>query len=166
MAQAPHFNYWETEVLTSTPQKLRLLLIEGAIQLGQQATEYWQANRLEAGFTAAQRCQEILFELLATVRATDSTISRSISEIYVFLVKQIQLAISNNDSKVMSGIVRVLNEERVTWQEICDKYPQAMQATASEQSREITACNVAAIQPDGQNDNSSLSTESTFAMDA
>ncbi len=168
MDSAPHYSYWETQVLTSTPQKLRLMLIEGAITFSRQALDHWQADRIEAGFTAAQRCQEILFELLGTVRASGSPINRSISEIYIFLVKEIQLAIRHHDAEVMTRILRVLEEERSTWQQICEKYPHAPTASPAEERPEITALHLPAIQPETYSfvEGTSRSSHGTFSLDA
>jgi len=140
-------SYWETQVLTATPQKLRLLLIEGALRFAREAIESWQRDQREAGFNAALRCQDILFELLSSVRRDDSEINRAIVGIYVFLVQEIQPAIRNADAKSMQGIAKVLEEEQATWQKVCEQYPHKLEADAADTPAEISARHLDAISP-------------------
>lgn len=147
MTYNAHNSYWETQVLTATPQKLRLFLIEGAMRFAQGAIDAWQNDQRESGFNAAQRCQDILFELLVSVRKDDSELSRSIVGVYAFLVQEIQPAIRTADWKRMQGILRVLHEERATWQQICEKFPQAPEPDQENRPAEISAAHFDAIAP-------------------
>lgn len=145
MESAPHSQYWETQILTASPQKLRLLLIEGAIKLARQAIDHWQQQRIDSAFNAAIRCQDILFELLSSVRRDGSEINKSVVEIYLFLAKEIQQSIRGRDQEIMAGIIRVLEEERTTWQMVCEKFPLAPEIT---EIQEVTADDRPAIVPD------------------
>ena len=79
--------YFETQINTATPQKLRLMLIDGAIRLARQTGEAWERGYAAAGLEALIRCREILGELLAGIRQDDSPLSRQVSSLYVFLLQ-------------------------------------------------------------------------------
>ena len=59
-------DYQYTEVMTATPQKLQLMLIEAALRNASQARQHW-ASQQEARHHALIRSQSILTELLATL---------------------------------------------------------------------------------------------------
>ncbi len=117
--------YLETQINTATPQKLRLMLIEGAIRYGQQAIDFWQQGRGEDGLSALLRCQAVVAELLGGVREDGTPLTRQVIDIYVFLALQLNEAEMNADPARIEAVVRVLQEERQTWQELCHLLPEA-----------------------------------------
>ena len=55
--------YLQTQVMTATPQKLRLMLVDGAIRYASQTLEHWKENRDEEGAETLARCRAIIAEL-------------------------------------------------------------------------------------------------------
>lgn len=117
--------YLETQINTATPQKLRLMLIEGAIRYGQQAITYWEEGRGEDGLSALLRCQAVIAELLGSVRADGTPVTRQVIDIYAFLALELNEAEMNADPQRIAGVIRVLQEDRQTWQELCQQLPEA-----------------------------------------
>lgn len=128
--------YLETQINTATPQKLRLMLIEGAIRYGQQAIDFWQQGRGEDGLSALMRCQAVVAELLGGVREDGTQLTRQVIDIYVFLALQLNEAEINADPQRIEEVIRVLQEDRQTWQELCHQLPEAPQPAAAEFSQE------------------------------
>jgi flagellar protein FliS len=169
MTLAPHTQYWETQIRTATPQKLRLLLIEGALHYGHKAIDDWNGGDYDQGFTAATRCQDILFELLGAVRKNGDSLNQQVIELYVYLAKQSQLAIRQRNSEILHGILRVLEEERATWQMVCDRFPQPIEELDRDACpTEITADSLPAIPPDviGHQATGRVATASSFSLEA
>jgi flagellin-specific chaperone FliS len=52
MQAESHDTYLASQVMTASPQRLRLMLIEGAIRFGRQAAEAWTRKRFEAAGVA------------------------------------------------------------------------------------------------------------------
>ena len=63
-----HSSYVESKVLTAPPQRLHLMLIEGAIRFGRQAEESLRLGNHAASANPMLRVIDILGELLAGVR--------------------------------------------------------------------------------------------------
>jgi flagellar protein FliS len=122
---APHLarqNYLATEVLTASPQKLQLMLIEGAIRFGQQARALWRQERDEEAGEAIIRCQQIVAQLLAGLRREQQTeLVRQIAGVYVFIFNCLIAAHLNHDEQKLSEALDVLAEEQATWRAVCDK---------------------------------------------
>lgn len=69
MAHRPAHNaYFESQVLTATPQRLRLMAIDGAIRFARQAAEHWRHERIYEGGEAVIGCQKLIIELMSGLK--------------------------------------------------------------------------------------------------
>lgn len=122
--------YLETQITTAAPQQLRLMLIEGALRFARQTVREWQEERREDALESLTRCRSIVTELIAGIREGSSPLANQVLEIYLFLFNELTQAQLLRDVARMEGVIRVLEEERVTWQEVCFAL-----ASCSEESR-------------------------------
>ncbi len=137
MLQNPREAYLETQISTATPQKLRLMLIDGGIRFARLGQIAWQENRYDDAFEHVSRCRAIVSELLAGVRIDQSDLTRQVAAIYGYLFRLLTEAQALRDSERLEQVVRVLEEERVTWAAVCEQMPEA--PTEMEQPEEILA---------------------------
>jgi flagellar secretion chaperone FliS len=117
--------YLESKVLTAPPQRLQLMLIEGALRFGCQAEEALRRGDQSAASAALLRVLDILGELLAGVRAKKTALNDKIADFYWFLFRRMSLAKINNDAQTLAEVLRLLEYERQTWQLVCDKLDSA-----------------------------------------
>ncbi|GIW94805.1 MAG: hypothetical protein KatS3mg110_2846 [Pirellulaceae bacterium] len=113
--------YLENEVLSASPQKLRLLLIEAALRRARLAVEHLVESRPTDAILAGQRCQEILCELLAGVKPDAGDVARRTRDLYLFLLKAANEALARHDPAAWSPVVELLEMERETWQLVCQQ---------------------------------------------
>ncbi len=122
---APHLarhNYLETEVLTAPPQKLQLMLIDGAIRFGQQARSLWTQGRDDEAGEAIIRCQQIVAQLLAGLRReSQPELVRQVAGVYLFVLNCLIDAHLNRNEQRLSEALAVLAEEQATWRAVCEK---------------------------------------------
>src|SRR5712672_2261685 len=78
--------YLETQINTATPQRLRLMLIEGALRRARAAHDAWTAGRSEEGKIAVGHCRDIIAELIAGVSPDQSPVAGPVLGIYMFLL--------------------------------------------------------------------------------
>lgn len=130
--------YLEAQVRTATPQKLRLMLIDGALRFARQAEASWAEPLSADSMEALRRCRAILAELHATVRKDQVDVARQVADLYFFLYRLVVTVQADEDRKSLQDIVRILEEERKTWQLLCEQLPEAPVA-ASTGPEEITA---------------------------
>lgn len=115
-------SYLTTEVLTAAPQKLQLMLIEGALRFGNQARALRREGRDEEAGEAILRCQQIVAQVLAGLRQENpSELIRRIAGLYLFIHEALIAAHLNRDEQKLADALTVLAEEQVTWRAICDK---------------------------------------------
>lgn len=119
---APRDAYLHTEVMTATPQKLQLMLIEAMMRFARQAQVHWQQGQDEQAGEAVIRCQEIVSELLCGLRPEQNPeLTQQIAAIYMFLFRRLCDAHVGHDSQAIDDVVRVLEVERETWRQVCEQ---------------------------------------------
>jgi flagellar protein FliS len=133
--------YLETQIATATPQKLRLIVIEAALRFAQRTAELWRENDDAAALEMLIRCRTAVSELIAGVRATESPLARQVLEIYLFVFRALALAQQERSTARLQEVIAILEEDRLTWQQLCEQLPAAPQADPSrhDAAQEITA---------------------------
>jgi flagellar protein FliS len=121
MSLSPRDCYFETHVLTAPPAKLRLLLVEAAIRALQQTQEHWAAGQIEAAGDCVIRARDIFSELMSPLAQDQSPLARQTLAIYVFLCRSLAEAAAARDLGKLHDMIKVLDEERRTWQAVCEQ---------------------------------------------
>lgn len=111
--------YLANEVLSASPQKLRKLLLDGAIRFANETIQHWRVSDFESGLESTNRTRDILIELLVTIQ--DIPENKPIMDLYRFLNREINLASFERSEQRLREIVRVLTVEQETWSLVCDK---------------------------------------------
>ena len=164
-------SYLESEVLTATPQRLRLMLLDGAIRFARQTLAHWEVDYADAAAQSLMRCRAIVTELLAGVRGNRASCehlvnhlrrakplsaaqreldvealyeaARNTAGIYVFLFRELTAAQMDCDARKVTGAIRVLEVERETTRLLCEQQADApeLDAPLPDAPQEITAAN-------------------------
>ena len=134
--------YLYAQVMSATPQKLRLMLIEGAIRFARQALGSWEQNQNELAVQSLARCRNIISELLSGIRLDESALTRSVAGVYLYLFRSLTEGQLQQDRRKIEESIAVLEIERDTWRLVCEKLPESpfpMNQTGSGRSTEIIA---------------------------
>lgn len=114
--------YLTTEVLTAAPQKLRLMLIEAALRFGGRAAAHWKNGDNEAALNDLIHAQEAVTQLIAGLSANlESSLVRQIAAVYAFIYRSLVSAGFHRDPNKLTHALRVLETERETWRQVCEK---------------------------------------------
>lgn len=114
--------YLETEVLTATPQKLQLMLIDGALRFIELARHHWRNDKDEEACEALIRAQRIVTELLSGLnKDVDADLAGKVASIYLYIFRTLLAAHNERDEEKLDDVVRILNIERETWRQVCEK---------------------------------------------
>jgi flagellar protein FliS len=132
-------SYLENEVLTATPQKLRLLLIDGAIRFAHAAIRSWEEGNNEDAFEAALRCRDIVTELFTVIDKNAFEPAKHMHDLYVYLFGELTEAVRTRDPETVRGVIRVLEVDRETWRQVCEQLPESPVPPHHFQATEITA---------------------------
>jgi len=115
--------YLEMQVNSATPQKLRLMLIEGALRFARRTQDHWRESALDEGLESLIRSRDIISELISSVEADASPLARQVNGLYVYLFSALTEAQQTRDEHQLAAVIRVLEEERETWRQLCEQLP-------------------------------------------
>ena len=116
--------YLEMQVNSATPQKLRLMLIEGALRFARRTLDHWRDSALDEGLESLIRAREIIGELIAGIQTEASPLARQVGSLYVYLFSALTEAQQTRDEHQLAAVIKVLEEERETWRQVCSQLPE------------------------------------------
>ncbi len=114
--------YLRTQIMTASPEKLRLMLYDGAIKFTGQARTALEAKRFEESYEALMRAQKIVLELSTSLkRDADPELTDKMSALYTFIYRKLVDANMNRDLAALDEAIKLLHFERDTWRMLMDK---------------------------------------------
>lgn len=118
----PRDGYLENEVLSASPAKLHLLLVEGAMRTAEQARHHWREGRQEQAFESLVRAQEIVTEMMGGLnREALPELTGRLAAVYLFIFRALVEAGLRHSEAKLDEAVRILAIERETWRAVCEK---------------------------------------------
>ena len=121
MTAMQNSQYLESRVLTAPPQRLHLILIEGAIRFGRQAEALLRRNEIIAAEPPLMRAIDIAGELLVAARQNRSEITDKLAAFYGYLFRALATVKVNSDADLLAETLELLEFDRQTWQMVCEK---------------------------------------------
>ena len=170
MPQNSH-SYLETQVLTSPPQKLQLILIEAAIRFAKKAEMLRTQGGDEAeACVAIGRAQKIVSEIISGLnQEVDPELVGQIASIYIFISQALVKANLPENSQQLADAIRILEEERITWRLVCEKLAaesadQNEAAMLHQQTREVEATETDSVVMNATAGNANVTNTSPLSM--
>jgi flagellar protein FliS len=120
MDAAAREQYLSSQVFTATPERLHLMLIDGAIRFARQLRDALVAGDAEAATNVGERCRNVISEMLLCVQRDGNEAAKRVRSIYAFLLREVAEAQLRRDSGRIEGVLAVLAIERDTWAEVCE----------------------------------------------
>lgn len=114
LAQNPYARYKEQAISTATPEKLIIMLFDGAIKFSGQARKAIEEKDIPKANEFLIRCQDIVSELMNSLNM-DFEISRQIYSIYEYINYNFLQANIHKDVKYLDEADHYLKEMRATW---------------------------------------------------
>lgn len=119
--------YLVTQVMTATPQKLQLMLIDAAIRSARQAQDNWQNDRDEEAGECLLKSQQIVTQLIAGLDSNkDPELVRQVAGIYMFIFRALVFAHLRHDENQLIEALQILESERETWKLFCEQNPDSL----------------------------------------
>lgn len=114
--------YLESQVLTAPPERLVVLLYDGAIRFALRAAEAIDKKDMEEAGTLLIRAQRIILELLCALRPeANREVSGNLTRLYGFVYEELVWANVERDAARIRKVVPVLETLREGWASAVDK---------------------------------------------
>ncbi len=123
-------HYLNADVHTATPQKLQLMLVEAAIKNIHRAKIAWKEEKFDVGFETLSRAQDIIAEILCSLDVKGNPqIAKQLASIYLFVFRNLAEGGMTFEVQKLDDALRVLNSERETWRQVCEKFGSSYEET-------------------------------------
>lgn len=114
--------YLRTQVLTAPPERLQLMLYDGAIKFASQAKDRMAEGNFEASCDLLIRSQRITLEMLTGLRHDlNPGLCGKLAAIYTFIYRRLVEANVYRDRAAIDDALEVLAVQRGIWLELLDK---------------------------------------------
>jgi len=112
--------YQQQQVFTAPPDKLLLMLYDGAIRFCDKAKKALAGQSIEESHHYITKAEDIVIELMTSLRM-DFEFSDHLYSLYDYLYRQLVEANMQNDLTLLDEVVELLTELRQTWAEVAAK---------------------------------------------
>ncbi|MBE9547609.1 MAG: flagellar export chaperone FliS [Proteobacteria bacterium] len=114
--------YRQTDVNTSSPTKIILMLYDGATNFLKKSIEYAEQGDIKNKNIYANKARDIIVELNNSLDIkAGGEIAMNLRRLYLFMNRHLMQASWNNNIKGIKEVIKLLSNLREAWQEIHDK---------------------------------------------
>jgi flagellar protein FliS len=113
--------YLSSQILTATPERLHVMLIDGAVRFATQLGDALACGDFERATNIGERCRDVLAEMLLCVERNANEAAARLRSIYTFLIREVADAQLRRQSGRVDGVLAVLAIERDTWSQLCEQ---------------------------------------------
>jgi flagellar secretion chaperone FliS len=115
---APAQQYRQMQVTTSSPEKVLLMLYDGAINFSKMAQDRINRKDIAGKGLYISKALAIVTELMNTLNHDIcSNITRELERLYMYIIREFTRANINNDANALDNAIKILANLRQTWTE-------------------------------------------------
>ncbi len=108
--------YLTTQVMTASPEQLRMLLLEGSVRFARQAKDGLERADHEIAHSGFTQCRNIILELINTIRPeANPELGERVQSLYTFFYQELVEASFQKDPARVGKIIELLEYEVETW---------------------------------------------------
>ncbi|RNC67273.1 MAG: flagellar export chaperone FliS [Desulfuromonadales bacterium] len=125
----PFNQYQNTQVNTASPEKVLIMLYDGAINFTKIALEKMEKKDIAGKGKFIGKAQAIVSELMNTLNhEIGGDISRRLEQLYIYLIDEYLRANIQNSPQALQNAVRILTILRDTWLEAIEIWKREREA--------------------------------------
>ncbi len=114
--------YLKSAVMTATPEKLQLMLYDGAIRFGRQARDAIASRNFELSCEKLLRTQQIVTAMQDGLRPqVNPQLCKQMSDLYQFIYDRLVAANTRHDVTALDEALQILEHQRETWRLLMEK---------------------------------------------
>ncbi|MDI6813078.1 MAG: flagellar export chaperone FliS [Desulfitobacteriaceae bacterium] len=117
-ASNPYGMYHQTSIITASPEKLLLLLFDGAIKRVRQAAVALGDQDWEKAHVLLLRIQDIFSELENTLNPEAGELASNLGALYAFYRQEVVKANLEKNSQYLEPVLEFLRDYRQMWEEV------------------------------------------------
>jgi flagellar secretion chaperone FliS len=115
--------YTESSVMTAPPERLVVMLYDGAIRFLSQASSAMRAGNVPTTAERLRRAEAIIDELNVTLDMDQGEVAGNLRSIYLFCKRHLATARVHRDADAVDAVGRLLGDLREAWAQIAANTP-------------------------------------------
>jgi flagellar protein FliS len=123
--------YTESSILTAPPERLVVMLYDGAIRFLKQAAVAQRNGQHQMFLERLRRGEAIIDELNVTLDMSQGDVASRLRSIYLFCKRHLVAAHLERDPSRVDEVVKMLTDLRESWQQLAVQGATARSATAT-----------------------------------
>jgi flagellar secretion chaperone FliS len=123
--------YTESSVLTAPPERLVVMLYDGAIRFLRQAGTAMRSGNRDVALVRVQRAEAIINELNYTLDMGQGQVATQLRSIYLFCKRHLSEALIERDPEKVDEVIRLLGELREAWEQVAGQTAAGESAAAA-----------------------------------
>ena len=117
--------YLRTQVMTAPPERLQMMLYDGAIRFAELGKQAMVDGDIEATHHNLLRAQRIMTEMISALRPeVDRSLCEKMCSLHAFVYRRLIHANLHKDVQAVDDALRILRIQRDTWEELIAKASQ------------------------------------------
>lgn len=114
--------YLETQVLTASPERLHLMVVDAAIRFGRQGEQALESQDRELSLAALDRSRSCVNELLSgIVSDPNPELAERLRALLLYVHRNLVQADLTHDPQLVREALSILEIHRATWLELIDR---------------------------------------------
>src|SRR3954469_19504824 len=109
--------YTESSVMTAPPERLVVMLYDGAIRFLNQAAVATRTGNIPVSGERMRRAEAIIDELNVSLDMDQGEVSQQLRSIYLFCKRHLAAARLGRDADAIDAVIRLLADLRESWQQ-------------------------------------------------
>ncbi len=122
--------YRESAILTAPPERLVVMLYDGARRFLHQAAVAMRGGDVPTAHERLRRGEAVVEHLLATLDMSQGELAQRLEAIYLFCLRLLGEGRIKQDAEKLEQVNELLGELREAWAQLADSPPQAALASA------------------------------------
>jgi flagellar protein FliS len=114
----PYAQYQSTQISSASPEKILIMLYEGAIRFSRMALERLENRDMAGKGKYIGKSLAIVSELMSSLNhEVGGEISRDLERLYIYIIDELSQANMNNSSTSLKNSISILTNLHGTWVE-------------------------------------------------
>lgn len=111
--------YLETQVLTASPHRLHLMVVDAALRHARRGAEGIEQRQWDVMFLSLSKARDCLSELIGGLKPeVDPELVEPTKQLFVFVYRNLARADFERNAELVQDAIRVLEIHRETWLEL------------------------------------------------
>jgi flagellar protein FliS len=113
--------YLESQIATASPERLHLMVVDGAIRFSRQAEEALQAGQFEKAFMAFNRSRDCVNDILAGIVSDPNPgLADQLRSLFAYVLQNLASGELLRDPQRVRNAVQILETHRQTWTQLIE----------------------------------------------